>query len=62
MIKQYLDEGNSCDAPGNLVAYLHDKIPTYAFEFEGECHDIGTHVGIYQKLMKCIAIIFKKSG
>ncbi len=43
MIKQYLDEGNSCDAPGNLVAYLHDKIPTYAFEFEGECHDIGTH-------------------
>lgn len=43
MIKQYLKEGNSCDAPGNLVAYLYKKMPTYAYEFEGPCYDIGTH-------------------
>ncbi len=43
VIKQYLDEGNSCDAPGNLVAYIYQKMPTYAYVFEGECYDIGTH-------------------
>ncbi len=43
MIKQYLEEGNSSDAPGNLVAYFYSRIPTYAYEFKGECFDVGTH-------------------
>ena len=42
-IKQYLDEGNSCDAPGNLVVYMYKQLPTYAYEFTGACYDIGTH-------------------
>lgn len=42
-IKQYLDEGNSCDAPGNLVVYMYKQLPTYAYEFKGACYDIGTH-------------------
>ena len=42
-IKKYLNEGNSCDAPGNLVAYMYKKMPTYAYAFEGSCFDIGTH-------------------
>ncbi len=42
-IKKYLEEGNSCDAPGNLVAYMYKKIPTYAYVFKGECYDVGTH-------------------
>ena len=42
-IKEYLDEGNSCDAPGNLVAYMYKKMPTYAYAFEGPCFDVGTH-------------------
>lgn len=42
-IKQYLDEGNSCDAPGNLVRYMYQKVPTYAYEFTGNCFDVGTH-------------------
>ena len=42
-IKTYLEEGNSCDAPGNLVAYMYKKMPTYAYEFKGECYDVGTH-------------------
>jgi glucose-1-phosphate thymidylyltransferase len=43
MIKQYLEEGNSCDAPGNLVAYFYQRMPLYAYSFEGKCYDIGTH-------------------
>lgn len=43
MFKQYIEEGNSNDAPGNFVAYLHKKLPTYAFEFKGDCYDVGTH-------------------
>jgi len=42
-IKEYLDEGNSCDAPGNLVAYMHKKMPVYAYSFTGTCYDVGTH-------------------
>lgn len=47
-IKKYLDEGNSCDAPGNLVAYMYKKTPTYAYAFEGECYDVGTHEALAQ--------------
>lgn len=43
IFKEYLDEGHSNDAPGNFVAYLHKKINTYAYAFEGDCHDVGTH-------------------
>lgn len=47
-IKKYLEEGNSCDAPGNLVAYMYKKMPTYAYAFEGECYDVGTHEALAQ--------------
>ena len=43
MVKEYLNEGNSCDAPGNFVKYLSEKMPTYAYVFDGECYDVGTH-------------------
>lgn len=43
IFKEYLAEGHSNDAPGNFVAYLHKKVPTYAYRFEGECYDVGTH-------------------
>ena len=42
-VKKYLDEGNSCDAPGNLVVYMYKQLPTYAYEFTGVCYDVGTH-------------------
>lgn len=48
LIRQYLAEGNSSDAPGNLITYLYKKIPTYAFAFDGECYDIGTHEALAQ--------------
>ena len=31
------------DAPGNFVAWLYKQTDTYAFVFDGECYDVGTH-------------------
>ena len=47
-IKTYLDEGNSRDAPGNLVSYLYKIMPVYAYAFEGDCFDVGTHDALAQ--------------
>ncbi|MCH5186529.1 MAG: nucleotidyltransferase family protein [Oscillospiraceae bacterium] len=42
MIKEYLDEGNNKDAPGNFIPWLINKKPVYAFITEGMRIDIGT--------------------
>lgn len=42
LIKQYLDEGNNPDAPGHFVPWLIKHKSVYAFQFEGQWHDIGT--------------------
>jgi len=42
MIRQYLDEGNNKDAPGNFVPWLINKKPVYAFVTKGMRLDIGT--------------------
>lgn len=41
--KKYKDEGNNMDAPGNFVQYLYKKEDVYAYSFDGECYDVGTH-------------------
>lgn len=43
LVKQYLDEGNSSDAPGHLPEWLYKRREVRAFLFEGEVVDIGTH-------------------
>lgn len=43
VLKQYIEEGNNIDAPGNFVAYLYKNKPVYGYAFEGEWHDVGTH-------------------
>ncbi len=43
LFKQYLQEGNNPDAPGFFPSWLYSKKPVYAYAFEGECYDIGTH-------------------
>ena len=43
LIKQYLDEGNNPDAPGFFPSWLYKKKDVFAYTFEGECYDIGTH-------------------
>ena len=49
LIKQYLEEGNSKDAPGNFPSWLYTRKPVYLYRFKGECHDIGT-VKVYNEL------------
>lgn len=39
----YLQEGNKPDAPGYFPAWLYKRKSIYAYSFEGECYDIGTH-------------------
>jgi glucose-1-phosphate thymidylyltransferase len=41
LLPPYLEEGNPTDAPGNLVAWLHTRVPVYGYRFSGEWHDIG---------------------
>ena len=42
LIKEYLDEGNTPDAPGNFPSWLYTRKPVLAYLFEGDCIDIGT--------------------
>ena len=42
MVKEYLEEGNKPDAPGNFVVWLHKRKAVYAFRFTEDCYDIGT--------------------
>ncbi|MBO4927361.1 MAG: nucleotidyltransferase family protein [Clostridiales bacterium] len=42
MIRQYLDEGNTPDAPGNFPSWLYTRKDVYAFRAPGTCIDIGT--------------------
>ena len=52
LIRTYLDEGNSADAPGNFPAWLYKRLPMYAYKGEGECVDIGTLENYYKLYME----------
>ena len=41
LIADYLAGGNSPDAPGNLVAWLHTRRPVFGYRLEGEWFDVG---------------------
>jgi len=41
LVPTYLAEGNPPDQPGNLVAWLYQREPVYAYRFAGEWYDIG---------------------
>ncbi len=43
LVRTYLDEGNTPDAPGNFLVWLHRREPVYGYRFEGEWLDIGDH-------------------
>ena len=42
LFKTYLEEGNKPDAPGNFAVWLAARKPLLAYQFSGECYDIGT--------------------
>jgi glucose-1-phosphate thymidylyltransferase len=41
LVSTYLAEGNAPDQPGNYVAWLHRRVPVYAYRFAGGWYDIG---------------------
>jgi glucose-1-phosphate thymidylyltransferase len=41
LVAAYLDEGHPPDQPGNYVAWLHPRVPVYAYRFSGGWYDIG---------------------
>jgi glucose-1-phosphate thymidylyltransferase len=41
LVRTYLDEGNTPDAPGNFVAWLHRRARVYGYRIPGEWIDIG---------------------
>ncbi|NLB42988.1 MAG: nucleotidyltransferase family protein [Clostridiales bacterium] len=43
LLDEYLQTGNNPDSPGNFPAWLYKRVPVYAYEFDGNCYDIGTH-------------------
>ena len=53
--KKYRDEKNNMDAPGHFPQYLYNKEDIYAYSFDGECYDVGTH-----ETLKEVNEIFKK--
>jgi glucose-1-phosphate thymidylyltransferase len=40
-IREYLDEGNSPDQPGRLVAWFVPRVPVYGYRVTGDWRDIG---------------------
>lgn len=41
LVKKYLEAGNSKDAPGYYLQWLHRQTPVYGFTLEGHWYDIG---------------------
>lgn len=51
LFKQYLNEGNNPDAPGNFIPWLIGKKQVKAYQFAGNRYDIGT-VESYERVQK----------
>ncbi|MHB8643391.1 MAG: nucleotidyltransferase family protein [Gaiellaceae bacterium] len=41
LLRAYLADGESPDAPGNFIAWLYSRAPVYGYRFAGEWLDIG---------------------
>lgn len=51
LIKQYLNQGNNPDAPGNFIPWLIQHKDVYAFKFEGKRYDIG-NLASYEEVLR----------
>jgi glucose-1-phosphate thymidylyltransferase len=43
LFETYISSGNKPDAPGYFPSWLYKRKEVYAYVFQGECYDIGTH-------------------
>lgn len=41
LVRRYLDQGNSKDAPGYYLQWFHRQVPVYGHVLDGEWYDIG---------------------
>ena len=41
LFSEYLSQGNRKDSPGFFVSWLQERVPVYAYRFEGHWFDIG---------------------
>jgi glucose-1-phosphate thymidylyltransferase len=48
LVGAYLDDGNPPDQPGNYVAWLHPRVPVFAYRFSGGWYDIGDSVQLLE--------------
>ena len=53
LVSTYLAEGNPPDQPGNFVAWLHKRVPVYAYRFPGEWYDIGDQRSCSRRTTAC---------
>jgi glucose-1-phosphate thymidylyltransferase len=42
LVREYLEDGGTPDAPGFLLQWLCRRIPVYAWLFSEPCYDVGT--------------------
>jgi len=42
LLPEYLAAGESLDAPGNFIAWLHRRAPVYGHVFTEQRYDVGT--------------------
>ena len=42
LVQQFINTGQNADAPGRFLAWLVEKKPVYAYQFEGKRYDIGS--------------------
>ena len=57
LFKQYLDAGNTPDAPGHFAAWLCKQKDVYVYMMSGDCYDVGT-VASYE----AVQTLFKNNG
>jgi glucose-1-phosphate thymidylyltransferase len=48
LLRAYLAEGNSADAPGSFIEWLYKRAPVYGYRFGGEWLDIGDHTQLLE--------------
>lgn len=57
LIGQYIDEGNSPDAPGHFPEWLYKRREVRGYLFQGECIDIGT-----PEMYRAVCARFERGG
>ncbi len=61
-VREYLASGRSTDSPGHFIAWLHTRVPVFAWRVRGMVHDIGTLESLAECRARFSAQTEKESG